>query len=461
MSAVPKFMTLDDCKALAERIMGMASGGGHTRVSIESSWIGNTRWARNRVISGGDILNHTVTISRGILERYAFGTTNRLDDESLRQAIRRAETLVPYLGAAPEDLTGRIENQPYVKPNLWNEGTLNLEAAARHDAVVPVVEAAQAAGFLSAGYLQVAAYGRAVIDDRALVRYYPHTLAEYSLTVRNATSTGSGWAGVDQTEWSRIQPDVLGARAIAKCQASADPVAIEPGRYVVILEPQAVADLMNEAMDVMKMGGRVGNEGGPGAYSAGAGPDGLGRTKIGQQMLDERITISSDPMDPDAGFVPLDFDALEVDSVTATTWFEHGVLRALPYDRRYAVRSLHNNVPRPYVGSWRMSGGESTLDEIIASTKRALLVTRFSGIHMIDMASVLCTGTTRDGLWLVENGKIVKPVKNLRFTESPLFAFNNVEMLGKPVRVYHPDGPIVAPPARVRDFSFTSLADAV
>jgi predicted Zn-dependent protease len=460
MSAVPKFMTLDDCKALAERIMGMASGGGHTRVSIESSWIGNTRWARNRVISGGDTLDHTVTISRGLLERWAFGTTNRLDDASLREAIRRAETLVPYLGAAPEDLSGRIENQPYVTPNLWSEETLNLEAPARHDAVVPVVEAALGAGFLSAGYLQVAAYGRAVIDDRGLLRYYPHTQAEYSLTVRNAASTGSGWAGVDQTEWSRIQPEVLGARAIAKCQASADPVAIEPGRYVVILEPQAVADLMNEAMDVMRSG-RGTFEGSLLAYGAGNGPDGIGRTKIGQQMLDERITISSDPMDPDAGFVPLDWDAEEVDSVTATTWFEHGVLRALPYNRRYAVRSLHSNVARPYVGGWRMSGGESTLEEIIASTKRALLVTRFSGIHMVDIASVLSTGTTRDGLWLVENGKVVKPVKNLRFTESPLFAFNNVEMLGKPVRVYHPHGPIVAPPVRVRDFSFTSLADAV
>jgi predicted Zn-dependent protease len=456
MSAVPKFMTLDDCKALAERIMGMTSGGGHTRVSIESSWIGNTRWARNRVISGGDTLDHTVTISREILERYAFGTTNRLDDESLRQAIRRAETLVPYLGAAPEDLTGRTENQPFVRPNLWSEATLTLEAAARHDAVVPVVEAARAAGFLSAGYLQVAAYGRAVIDDQALVRYYPHTHAEYSVTVRNAASTGSGWAGVDYTEWPRIQPEVLGVRAIAKCQASADPVAIEPGRYVVILEPQAVADLMNEAMDVLGMG-RVAFESGTGAYGAGPGKG----TKIGQQMLDERITISSDPMDPDAGFVPIAWGSDDIDSVTAVTWFEHGVLRALPYDRRFAVRDLHSNVPQQYVGGWRMSGGESTLDEIIASTKRGLLVTRFSGIQGIDPDSVLCTGTTRDGLWLVENGKIVKPVKNLRFTESPLFAFNNVEMLGKPERVYHPDGPIVAPPARVRDFSFTSLADAV
>jgi predicted Zn-dependent protease len=236
-------------------------------------------------------------------------------------------------------------------------------------------------------------------------------------------------------------------------------MAIEPGRYVVILEPQAVADLMDMAMKAI--GPRALYEGGNGAYAAGAGPDGIGRTKIGQQMLDERITISSDPMDPDAGFPPIDFGSTDVDSVIPTTWFDHGVLRNLAYERLYAVRALHSPTARPYVGSWRMSGGDATLDEMIATTKRALLVTRFSGIHLIDGNSVLCSGTTRDGLWLVENGKIVKPVKNLRFTESPLFAFNNVEMLGKPERVYHPSGPIVAPPARVRDFSFTSLADAV
>jgi predicted Zn-dependent protease len=98
---------------------------------------------------------------------------------------------------------------------------------------------------------------------------------------------------------------------------------------------------------------------------------------------------------------------------------------------------------------------------MIQTTKRGLLVTRFSGVQAIDDKSVLYTGYTRDGLWLVENGKISKPVKNFRFTESPLFAFNQVEQLGVPQRVFHPEAPIVVPPAKVRDFSFTSLADAV
>jgi predicted Zn-dependent protease len=98
---------------------------------------------------------------------------------------------------------------------------------------------------------------------------------------------------------------------------------------------------------------------------------------------------------------------------------------------------------------------------MIQTTKRGLLVTRFSGVQQLDARSVLCAGYTRDGLWLIENGKISKAVKNFRFTESPLFVFNQVEQLGVPQRIFHPEAPIVVPPAKVRDFSFTSLADAV
>jgi predicted Zn-dependent protease len=108
-----------------------------------------------------------------------------------------------------------------------------------------------------------------------------------------------------------------------------------------------------------------------------------------------------------------------------------------------------------------MSGGTTTMDEMIATTKRGLLVTRFSNMDTVDFGSALYSGYTRDGLWLIENGKISKPVKNFRFTESPFFVFNQVEQVGEPVRVFRPHAPAIVPPIKVRDFSFTSLADAV
>jgi predicted Zn-dependent protease len=117
-----------------------------------------------------------------------------------------------------------------------------------------------------------------------------------------------------------------------------------------------------------------------------------------------------------------------------------------------------------------MSGGETSMDEMIRSTRRGLVVTRFSNLRLLDQtgASMLSTGLTRDGLWLVENGKINKAVKNFRFTESPLFMLNSIEQLGVPVPVFRPtrhEGgkltPAIVPPLKVRDFSFTSTIDAI
>ncbi len=108
-----------------------------------------------------------------------------------------------------------------------------------------------------------------------------------------------------------------------------------------------------------------------------------------------------------------------------------------------------------------MSGGAATVEQMIETTKRGLLVTRFFNVQIEDRASLQCTGYTRDGLWLIENGKVTKSVYNFRFTESPAFVLNNIEQLGVPQRIFSPNAPIVVPAMKVRDFSFTSLSDAV
>jgi predicted Zn-dependent protease len=283
------------------------------------------------------------------------------------------------------------------------------------------------------------------------MRYYPYTLAQYSVTVRDPKGTGSGWAGVDWNDWTRIDAEKISAVALDKCLRSRNPVAIEPGRYTTILEPQAVCDLFSL---VMKFMDRVGAETGHPPFN---GPE-LGTTKLGQQVLDSRITVTADPMDPDLGFPPF---ALDGGVYHPVHWFDNGVLTNLAYGRYYGVTRLGLNAGLPSSGAFRMQSGDTSIDEMIQTTKRGILVTRFSNIQLVDRNSLLYTGYTRDGLWLVENGKISKPVKNFRFTESPLFAFNQVEQLGPPVRVFHPSAPVVVPPVKVRDFSFTALADAI
>jgi predicted Zn-dependent protease len=225
---------------------------------------------------------------------------------------------------------------------------------------------------------------------------------------------------------------------------------IEPGRYTVILEPQAVADLvmaiMRNALSLEQA------ERGTNAFSEIGGG-----TKIGRKVMDERISLISDPMDPDGGFVP--FSTSLGLPHRRTVWVENGVLRHLSYDREHAIRKLGRDDWLLNPLAVRMTGGTDTIDDMIRSTRRGLLVTRFQGVFPVDMRSLLCSGSTRDGVWLVENGVVKHPVKNFRFNESPIFVLNNIEQLGQPERVHGMQ--VVVPSVKARDFSFTSIVDAV
>jgi predicted Zn-dependent protease len=180
-------------------------------------------------------------------------------------------------------------------------------------------------------------------------------------------------------------------------------------------------------------------------------------SKIGLRVLDQRITISADPADPEAPFVPFAYDTLPY---RAVKWIENGVLKDLAYPRIYALSTLNRSDPLNNSGSFRMAGGPTPIEEMIAGTSRGILVTRLTNVHQILPDSLLCGGTTSDGLWLIEGGKVTRSLKNFRFRESPLFAFNNLQAIGTPERILL-DMPAICPPAKIRDFSLTSLADAI
>jgi predicted Zn-dependent protease len=210
-----------------------------------------------------------------------------------------------------------------------------------------------------------------------------------------------------------------------------------------------VAPILDRAMS------RIMAENGIGPF---ADRDRPGFSKIGQQIIDRRLTLSADPMDPECGFVPFDWNG---EPYLATNWIEHGVLKELYYPRSYGLRQMGKDYALPNSRAFRLSGGTTTIDEMIADTRRGILVTRFNNLQILDLSSMLLQGNTRDGLWLIEKGKITKAIKNFRVTESPLFVLNSLQALGVPQRVYRPAAPAVCPPIMAQDFSFTGLMDAV
>lgn len=490
----PRFLSLDDCRVIAQRLTRAAKGGGYTGCLIHSTWTGNVRWARNQISTSGEVRRNWVDSCRTVGGDWrGFGLnsvhTNDVSEAAIIAADRQMERLGRLQGQEVNqlDMLPRFEPEPLppTLPQLFSEATYQLTADQRAAAAIALAKQAADAGVLSAGYIAVSATSLAFLTSWGIERYYQYTWAQYSVTVRDPKRRGSGWAGMDGHEWSTIDGPALTARALEKCLKSRDPVTIEPGRYTTILEPQAVCDFLVPFVGQLQR--RQQNEmtkGYPFFATKGKkacwerSKDDFYYAKLGEKVVDERLTFSADPLDPEIGFPPFEingeYSTRWADVFHPITWVEHGVLKALSYNNFYAAACLERKTEAMSDGAFRVSvdGPTTSVEEMIAATKRGLLVTRFVNILVINNYSLLSSGFTRDGLWLIENGRISKPVSNLVFTESSLFALNNVEQVGRPQRAYRPPGDspfgpsdlpqaVIVPPLKVRDFSFTALVNAI
>lgn len=452
LAASARYLSRDECEALAKRTLGFVTTPDGARVNIGSGSRGNSRFAVNQVSTGGDNFDTTVTVTAYAGRRSASSTTNQLDDASLRQAVQMAERLARLAPEDPEFLP-ELDPQQYEAGRAWSDATAALDPVGRAAAVQAITAPAAKGGLTSTGYLDARAGASAVANSKGLFAYARGTAAVLTTTVRTPDGTGSGWAGASHHDWSRIDPASLGARAAEKALASRHPVAVEPGRYTVVFEPTAVGNLVQ--FIAFALSARAADEGRSFFSKTGGG------NKIGTKVVDERVTLVSDPFDPDVAGSPFTSEGLPT---RRSVWIENGVVTNLNYDRYWAQKTGVS--PTASGGSLRMNGGTSTLDEMIASTPRGLLVTRFWYLRPVDQRTILYTGLTRDGTFLIEQGKITRAVKNLRFNDSPVFMLNNLEALGTPVRVSASEdgGPgqaVMVPPLKVRDFNFTSLSDAV
>ena len=455
-------LSREEAKAICQRTLGFATADA-TRVSIRSGARANSRFAVNQMSTAGDNTDTVVTVQSSFGKRSATATTNRLDDASLKQVVANAESRARLSPEDPESLP-ELEPQQYRDGIGWSEATAQLDPVARAAAIREIIEPARAAGLVSTGYIESRGTAQAIANHRGLFAYGRNTEAVLTTTVRTPDGTGSGWGGAAHWDWLKIDAKALGATAIQKAKASVNPVAIEPGRYTVILEPTAVGNLVQ--LLVGAMNARNADEGRSFFTKQGGG------NKLGMKVMDERVTLVSDPLDPDIGTTPFGGDGLPLDR---TVWIENGVVKNLGYDRFWAQKQGKQANTSGGGGGFgfggggaglKMPGSDQSLEELIASTERAILVTRFWYIRPVDPRTVLYTGLTRDGTFLVEKGKITKAVKNFRFNESPVFMLNNLEAMSRAIRVSASESgntgaAIVVPAIRTREFSFTSLSDAI
>lgn len=441
-------LTREQAKKLAEKVLSFSTFP-ECDVSIGSSENASIRFALNGITTSGFTIGQSMSITSVRDGKSGSATVDEFDDKSLREAVRRTEQLAILSPPNPE------RNSP-IEPQKYSgaENYAGTTAAARNRAMIPhirsIVEGAKNSGLIAAGFFQRSADVAAIANKNGNFGFGRLADAHLSTTIRSADGASSGWASQPSVRIEEIDGAAVGKIAIEKCLRWKNPKRLEPGKYTVILEPTAAGDLIQLLGPSLQA--RAAEEGRGFLSRKGGG------TLAGEKLFPESITLRTAPFS--GLYSALPWSGFEGIPANEIAWIENGVVKNLVYDRYWARKAEKPATPVP--SHLVLEGGGKSLSELIASVDRGLLVTRFWYIRMVNPQTVQLTGLTRDGLFLIEDGKVTSPVVNFRFNESPVRLLQNTIALGKPVRVRGGEGSgMIAPPLVVKEFPFTSVSDAV
>ncbi|HYV45391.1 MAG TPA: TldD/PmbA family protein [Myxococcaceae bacterium] len=436
---------LDAALAAAKRL----APAGAALVRLESRRDANLRFARNEVTSSGDVDETTLSVEITLGQRHASSDTNQLDPASIEATVNRA---IGMAQVAPEDpeVMPPLGPQHYLKAAPASDApTAALDAATRAKMAREAMGLPSGEGLQMAGYLEHFSSRQLLGTSAGLRAEHQHTGANLSVTARTADGTGSGWAANVSHRIADVDPVKVGAVARDKALKSAKPTKLDPGRYTVVLEPAAVAELLSFMLFAMEA--READEG----QSFFAKPG--GGNKIGEQLFGPHVTISSPVGDPLLPLRPFDEDGL---ALSPTTWIDKGVVKALSYSRYWAKKQ--GKTPTGFPSSVLMAGGTATTEDLVKGVKKGVLITRFWYCQSVDPETLLTTGLTRDGVFLIEDGAVTRPVNNFRWNESPIQMLKNADALTRETyRVAGDFLPVRVPALRTNEFNLASISDAV
>jgi predicted Zn-dependent protease len=441
-------LSKEEAQQLLKKVLGYSKAE-ECEVSVAGSDGGNIRYARNSVSTAGEISQLTLIVTSIYGKKSGIATIDEFDDASLQKVVGRAEELAQL---APEN----PEHMPLLGPQAFPESITYVPATAavtpdtRAEAVGKSIQVCKDASLQAAGYLENTTSFNAVMNSKGLFAYNKDTDVVFTVTTRNEEGTASGYAARGYNDVGKL--DTLSSTKVAtsKANGSLGARAIEPGKYTVILEPVAVAYMLESLF--FGLDARSADEGRSFMSKAGGG------NRLGEQLMDTKVNIYSDPFNPD---LPSSTWNREGQLLQKRSWIEKGVVKNLSYSRFWADKKKVDPVPGP--SNIIMDGGTASLEELIKSTEKGILVSRLWYIRMVDPQTLLLTGLTRDGTFYIENGEVKFPIKNFRFNESPVIMLNNVEALGRPERSISVESyrSYLVPPIKARDFTFSSLSDAV
>jgi predicted Zn-dependent protease len=434
--------TKDEAKEIMSRALKFSSADG-CEVNLSGNISGNIRYARNTVSTAGVNSNQSLAVQANFGKKVGTATIDEFDDASLEKVVKRAEELARLSPESPEFMEP-LGPQEYAESKTFIQKTADITPDYRASVAGASISPAKKNGITAAGFFDDSSGFSAMMNHNGLFAYNKSTGMNFTVTMRTDDGTGSGWSTRDFNDVGMFDAAEASQIAIDKALMSREAKAIEPGKYTVILEPAASIGLLGNMF--RSFNARSADEGRSFMAKEGGG------NKLGEKIVDERISMYSDPFNE---IVPSATWTGDGTPRKKTMWLENGVVKNLAYDRFWADKQGVEPVPFP--SNAIMAGGDASLEDLIKDTKRGILVTRLWYIRGVDPQTLLYTGLTRDGTFYIENGKLKHPIKNFRFNESPIIMLNNLETLGEQVRI---DGNLI-PYMKVRDFTFTSLSDAV
>ncbi len=445
------------------------SSADEVEVLISGGRFALTRFANNTIHQNLEEENHVVSVRTVFGGRTARATTNKVDDESLRRAVQSSEALakvqhpdsdllpMPY----PKEAEGNADAVPHAPPSRYFAETAAVTPQQRADGVKKIVQVAQKHSLTTAGIFSSSHSVEGIFNSRGLTRWHEQTLAEVSITMLGSDS--SGWQKLNSPDITNLDPLRLAEVAAEKSLLASHPDEIPAGKYTVILEPSAALDIVGfmfwdfSGMAILDQR----------SFLTG---------RIGSQLFGENITICDDVAHPLQSGSPFDGEGLRRMRVPLV---EKGVIKRVVYARSTAERMKHSE-HKEQAGPIAATGhgfalpnemGEmplnivfaspnnpQTLEQMIASTERGILVTRLWYIREVEPFEKMVTGMTRDGTFLVENGKVKQGVRNFRFNESLIHMLSHVEAMSLPVRACGEESfDMVVPAMKIRDFNFTEV----
>jgi len=433
-----------------DQVVAAARAQGVTEVEIILA-SGNqalTRFANNAIHQNVAERTTQLSVRAAIEGRSARASTNRLDAASIRAVVERA-IAITRLTEPDAELLPLAELAEYRSVARWSEATAHSTPQQRAEAVAEAIRAVEGAGQTAAGIYSTDDTQYALMNSRGVRAEHRETMARFSITAMAGDS--SGWAKASACDLRDLNPLALALSASRKAAQSSAPRELPAGRYTVILEPAAALDLTGQMF---------------GDFSATAIRDGRSflNDRIGKKIFGDNITIHDDVCHPLQSGAPFDGEGVPRRGLTLV---EAGVVRDIAYSRQAAahagVEPTGHGFPLPNEygetpANIVIAGGDTPVEQMVASTERGILVTRFWYIREVDPYEKIFTGMTRDGTFLVEGGRVTAGVRNFRFNQGLMEMLSNVEALSPAVRASGEETfDMVVPAMKVRGFNFTEV----